>query len=98
MNGSVSYAGQDPMQPPSWFVRNTPAETVTKNVEIDLQQVLIAKDRKVAVINNKVLREGDFISGMKVLTIERNRIRVRQAGKEKYISLLPVAKEVNSEI
>lgn len=96
LDTGVSHAGQDPMRPPSWFGSSKAVPTVKS--KINLQQVLVSDNRRIAIINNMILKEGDAISGIKILTIESNRIKVRQAGIEKYISLLPTAKEVNSEI
>lgn len=90
------YADQDPMKPPSWFT-SVPVAPITRT-DLELQQVLLAKDRKIAIINNTMLREGESIAGVEVLKIERHRIRVRQNGVNRYIPLLPIAKEVNREI
>ncbi len=90
-----TYAGQDPMRPPSW-VKQRPVENV-KNEAIELQQILISKDRKIVIINNQVLKEGNTIVGMKIIKIEAAQVVLRRAGVNKIIKLLPATKEVKRE-
>lgn len=92
----VGYAGQDPMRPPHFSNQST--SKVVKKEPIRLQQILISKDRKIVIINNKMLQVGQSISGAKITKIEANQISIRRAGVNKIIKLLPVTKEVNREI
>lgn len=91
-----ALAGQDPMRPPSWFGKKTVEPKAVE--ELELQQILISKDRKLAIVNNRILREGEMVLGAKILLIETNKVRIRRAGIEENILLLPKSKEVNSEI
>ena len=89
-------AGQDPMRPPNW-ARKGVAPSVSTD-KIKLQQILISKNRKLAVINDKVLQEGQRIAGATVIKIETGQIRIRRGGVNKIIKLLPTTKEVNREL
>lgn len=90
------FAGQDPMRPPNWARKAaTPSVSMEK---IKLQQILISKDRKLAVINDRVLQEGQRIAGVTVIEIEASQIRIRRGGVNKIIKLLPTTKEVNREL
>ena len=96
MLANVTYAGQDPMRPPSW-IKQKPAISV-KGKSIKLQQILISKDRRIAVINNQVLKEGQTVAGMKITKIEAEQVIFRRAGVNKVIKLLPATKEVKREL
>lgn len=91
-----TYAGQDPMRPPSWIKQKSISKV--KSGSIKLQQILISKDRKVVIINNQILKEGQSISGMKITKIEATQVMFRRAGVNKVIKLLPAAKGVKHEI
>ena len=94
--GTSAYSGQDPMRPPSW-TKQKPTSSV-KNESIKLQQILISEDRKVVIINDQILMEGQSVSGMKITKIEATQVMFRRAGVSKIIKLLPVAKGVKHEI
>lgn len=96
MLASTTHAGQDPMRPPSW-IKQKPSVSV-KSKGIRLQQILISKDRKIAVINNQVLKEGQTIAGMKITKIEAEQVIFRRAGVNKVIKLLPASKDVKREL
>ena len=84
------------MRPPSW-TKQKPTSSV-KNESIKLQQILISEDRKVVIINDQILMEGQSVSGMKITKIEATQVMFRRAGVSKIIKLLPVAKGVKHEI
>lgn len=84
------------MRPPSW-TKQKPTSSV-KNESIKLQQILISEDRKVVIINNQILKEGQSIAGMKITKIEAAQVIFRRAGVNKVIKLLPAAKDVKREI
>ena len=96
MVSAAGYAAQDPMRPPHF---SNPTESRnTKKEPIVLQQILISKDRKIVIVNDKVLQEGQSISGAKIIKIEANQIRIRRAGVNGVIKLLPFTKEIYREI
>ena len=68
----VSYARFDPTRPP--YYRDTTGETIRQS-DLAVTAIIISKDRKVAVINNEVLKVGDEISGLKIVDIDANQVR-----------------------
>jgi hypothetical protein len=93
---SDAHAGQDPMRPPNWV--NQVNSSPIQNERINLQQILISKERKIVIINDKILREGQSINGNKIIKIEAEQIKIRRRGVSKVIKLLPSAKGVKREI
>ena len=91
-----AISGQDPMRPPNWG--NT-VEVINVSAEkINLQQILISKTRKIAVVNDQVVKEGQKIAGVTVVKIETNQIKIKRGGVVKTIKLLPATKGVNREL
>ncbi|HCM05171.1 MAG TPA: hypothetical protein DIC30_04075 [Oceanospirillales bacterium] len=93
---SDAHAGQDPMRPPNWG--NPIHSSPIQNETINLQQILISKDRKVVIINDKIFTEGQSINGNKIIKIEADQIKIRRRGVSKVIKLLPSTKGVKREI
>ena len=73
--GSHSWGLQDPTQPASF----TPA--ASSDITLTLESVLLGPQRKVAVINGKIVAEGDSVAGAKVITIGKNSVRLRHRGQ-----------------
>jgi hypothetical protein len=94
--GVASYAGQDPMRPPN-FSGRTEVSAIERE-PIELQQILISKDRTVVIINNKILQEGQTVAGARIIEIEASQVSIVRSGVKKVLKLLPVTKEVNREI
>lgn len=93
---AANHAGQDPMRPPHL---SSPSGSKAVKVEpIRLQQILISKNRKIVIINDKILQEGQSIAGAKITRIETYQVRIRRAGVNEIIKLLPATKDVNREI
>lgn len=92
----VVHAGQDPMRPPNWT--NQAPRSPSTSARIDLQQILISKDRKIVIVNDKILQEGQLIDGYKIIEIDAKQIKIRRAGVNKIIKLLPITKGENREI
>ncbi|MEH6448582.1 MAG: hypothetical protein V7765_07920 [Oleispira sp.] len=91
----VSYSAQDPTRPPSWMAESANVET-RKEVLI-LQQILISKNRKIAVINDKVVSEGDMVKGAKVREINRDWVSIIRSGRRVTLKLVPTTKEYINE-
>lgn len=92
---SSSLSAQDPTRPPSWMTKST---AVKMNIEVlTLQQILISKNRKVAVINEKAVSEGDMIEGAKVKEIDHDWVKVMRSGRYVTLQLLPITKELVNE-
>lgn len=92
---SSSFSAQDPTRPPSWMTKSTAVKMSTE--ALTLQQILISKNRKVAVINEKPVSEGDMIEGAKVKEIDRDWVKVMRSGRYVKLQLLPITKELVNE-
>jgi len=85
-------AAEDPMRPPSWMSRSS--STVQSSLQaLVLQQILISKKRKLAVINEKVVAEGEMVSGARVKVIASKWVRVVQGNRSITLRLAPTTKE-----
>lgn len=86
---------QDPMKPPSWLVGNqidrAPRET------LNLQQILISKTRKVAIINDTLVVEGQIIGGAKVSKITEQWVSVIYKGRSTTLTMTASTKEYKRE-
>lgn len=86
----ADLANRDPTRPP----QGTPARANVVEV-IDapkLSSVLIGHDRKLAVINGKLLGEGERWSGMKVWEIHPDRVVVSLSGQKAMTLMLDGAR------
>lgn len=52
-----------------------------------LTSILIDEKDKRAVINDRIVREGDSIDGMKVLKIQKERVKLKTGGAAKWLEL-----------
>ena len=84
-----SLAMNDPMQPPEYSVSSGVVEEVMDS-ELDLQMILISPLRKFAVLNNKTVKEGEVVSGAKIISIEKERVVVKRKGKVFDLRLDPI--------
>ena len=83
----------DPTRPPLV----APAGSAAQQALPVLSSVLIGIDRKLAVIDGKVLAEGDVSQGFRVQRIEPDRVVVSRAGRPAVTLLLdrtPIDKDV----
>ncbi|CCK74535.1 hypothetical protein OLEAN_C03590 [Oleispira antarctica RB-8] len=92
----TSGFAQDPMRPPSWSAESQ-SERVVNLEPLNLQQVLSSKNRKVAVINDTLVVEGQVIGGAKVAEITDNSVRVIYKGRSIILTMTTTAKEYNRE-
>ena len=79
----------DPTQPPGWLSGSSQksAPAVSKK-KLKLQQVLIREDSRLAVINNRLVKAGDRISGARVVEIKPGSVVVKISQKRVVLSLL----------
>ncbi|OUS06753.1 hypothetical protein A9Q81_02405 [Gammaproteobacteria bacterium 42_54_T18] len=75
-----AFSMNDPMQPPEYSVSSGVIEEMMDG-ELDLQMILISPARKFAVLNNKTVKEGGEVSGVKIISIEKERVVVKRKGK-----------------
>ena len=87
---------QDPMRPPSWSTGNQPDRIVTREV-LNLQQILSSKSRRVAIINDTLVIEGQVIGGAKVTEITDQWVKVSYKGRSTTLTMTATTKEYNRE-
>ena len=73
-----ALAVQDPTRPPD---ARAPEKEVAPPREITLGSILLAGDRRVAVIEGAALEEGDSHDGIRVHRIHRNKVEVTDRGQ-----------------
>ena len=83
-------AVRDPTRPPGARVRSTVVQASTAVPE--LSSVLIGADRRLAVIDGKVMAEGEVRAGVKVWQIKADRVVVSVAGSKPVTLLLDKAR------
>jgi len=81
----VAFAG-DPMRPPQF----APAEEkkAPTRSSFELQQITVSKQQSSAVINGQLVKEGDSVSGARVLRITSDKVVLKYRQKLKTLSLL----------
>jgi MSHA biogenesis protein MshK len=86
----ASYAAEDlplkdpmrPYQAPVGGVRIGAAERT-----IEVSAILISPQRRIAVINGELYREGDLVEGAELVRIEAESVRLKRAGEETVVPL-----------
>ncbi len=76
----------DPMRPPQLDVGRT-AEPVSEASSWELHMVRISPDHRVAVINGRIVKPGDRVSGAQVVSVGSNTVQLRKDGKRFSVSL-----------
>lgn len=90
----------DPMHPPEYALNKLRAEKykkanikktspsgVKKEQPWVLSSILYSRDRKHAIINNKLVRKGDLIKGARVIQLQPDSVRLLAKGKTIELSL-----------
>ena len=90
----------NPMQPPAFALqkyrqavnKNKPVVAAVKQssiqpVALKLTSILYSSTRKIAIIDNKMLKVGDSVSGAKVISIKKDSARLVRQGKIINLSL-----------
>lgn len=68
---------RDPTQPPA-FISESIASGQLAGDQLKLQSIVIGKNRKHAVINNMIVKLGDWIEGRKLVAINLNSVRLQK--------------------
>ena len=95
----VSYASDarfDPTRPP--YYRDVEAKTIRK-ADLSVTAIIVSKKRRVAVVNDHVVKEGDEILGLKIIGIDKEKVRFY--GHEGYFSIplhVTVKQELSKEV
>ncbi len=83
--GMNSVAWADPMRPPGFGVAST--KKAYQSTNFVLSQILISEQRKRAIINEKLVSEGDRVAGAKVLRIDPDKVILRVDGKQRVLAI-----------
>lgn len=84
------------MRPPNWSAGNRVEQNSQREI-LNLQQILSSKNRKVAVINDTLVVEGQIIGGAKVAEITDQSVRVIYQGRSTTLTMTATTKEYNRE-
>jgi len=83
--------GHDPTKP--IYSESTPSQSLTKEKKredmiVQLQSIFYSDDRKIAIINGKLLEEGDVLGGVSINKINKDSVlvRVNNHSKKLFIS------------
>lgn len=94
IGGNLAEAQErDPTKPPA--VANEPMSPETL-VDVQLSQIVYSKSKKMAIINNKRLVEGDTVGGFTVLEILPSEVHLNRSGERITLSLFQPLTELNS--
>jgi len=103
----------DPMQPPAFALnkfrlaklkkkglsqagKNSPKKQARKSLR--LSSILIAKDRKVAIINDQMLLIGDRIGTARLVRILKDRVQMSRSGKKIELKLQNVKTTIRKHV
>ena len=78
----------DPMRPPT-VMDHVPSSTGSSTEGPRLESVLIAPDRRIAVVNGQQVVVGAKIAGGEVVRITESEVVIRDAGSEQTLKLMP---------
>lgn len=76
---------------------NTVETEVSPDQPLELTAILFEKDQKFAVINNRVVQEGDTIAGYKVESIERDYVMLSGYGVKRRLNFGAVEKPTQTQ-
>jgi len=82
----------DPTRPPEWLNQTTPLLMQTWRVD----SILIANNRKVAIINGQVVKVGDAVGENKITAIEKDSVKLE--GPDGEIVLFLIEKVVKQPL
>jgi hypothetical protein len=72
---STGYARFDPTRPADY--RDVGAKKFVRKVDIAVTAIIIADDRRIAVVNDYVVKVGDEILGVKITGIDKDKVSFR---------------------
>ena len=81
--------GEDPFVLPRTF---TTEDNRSFDGSIRLSAIIHRKGKGVAIINNRIVRKGDTLRGMKVVAILKDRVKLRDGTGEHELRLNPLIK------
>ena len=78
----------DPTRPPAPLTSLTTTNATQADQKLDLRAIFYAKGRRLAVINDQRLSEGDLVGGARVVQILPSHVRMRRAGNDFELRLI----------
>lgn len=92
---SPLQAMEDPTRPPTAKATSTYVSAKkSKGPRWRLHSTLVSSGRRTAVINNRVVSQGDRINGATVVSIQPSAVRLRDKGRE--VTLMMLKKNIKS--
>ncbi len=76
----------DPMRPPQTGARTAPAP-MGEPQDWKLHMIRISPDQRLAVINGRIVKPGDEVSGARVLSVGTNSVQLRKGAKRFSVAL-----------
>ena len=89
--GVVGAVGKDPTLPDymnSGAANHYIKKRALKRSDYKLSMIIHDKSRKIAVINNKIKSEEEYISGARIAKIKKNSVVLRKSGKRIELNLI----------
>ena len=81
---------RDPTRPPAGLTQSGGKQGAQpKDSDLNLQSILIAPNRRSAIIDGRLLRVGEVLSGFKVVSIEEGAVTLRGAQGTRRLQLFP---------
>ena len=99
----TAMALQDPTRPPAAFmphqVASGPAApaTVVRQNDIRLRYILFSNERRIAMIGDQMLTEGQDIHGWKVVRIDRDRVTLSQGKRQRFLKIFPTGQRSSAD-
>ena len=99
--GAIALEPADPMRPPPYALTKMRLErlasmppqpkpeepSIRPEEEFSLSSVLMSSGRRHAIINNQLVREGQWVEGARLVSLDRDSVRLRRKGQEFTLSL-----------
>jgi MSHA biogenesis protein MshK len=89
--GANAQQLRDPTRPPSFSAARPEAAEAAS--DLVLQTVLVSPERRNAIVNGRLVRVGDSVSGMRVIEIRESAVVLRGPGEQRTLSLFPAVEK-----
>jgi MSHA biogenesis protein MshK len=84
----IAAALEDPTRPPG-FVGGANGAKQSQAPIWQVSSILISKDRRIAVVNGKTVRQGDLVDSARVIRISTTAVTLRTSVETFTVKLLP---------
>lgn len=79
----------DPTRPSTSSKQTSLKQETVPSRRLILESTLVAPNRRIAVVNGKLVREGDSVDGARVITIRKSVVLVETSSRRITLHLLP---------